>query len=102
MIRAENLKKTFGDVEAVKAISFHVQKGEIYGFLGPNGAGKTTTISMLSGLLRPDLGRVLIGGSAIWRNPRKVKREIGVVPQETAIYEELSSRENLRFWARRK
>lgn len=98
IIKAQNLKKSFGSIEAVKGVSFHVKEGEIYGFLGPNGAGKTTTISMVTGLLKPDSGRALINGLDIWLEPKRVKSLIGVVPQETAIYEELSARDNLSFW----
>jgi ABC-2 type transport system ATP-binding protein len=98
MIEIADLKKSYGSTEAVKGISFQVASGEIYGLLGPNGAGKTTTISMISGLLRPDAGTALIGGRDIWIEPKAVKRTIGVVPQETAIYEELSARDNLQFW----
>jgi ABC-2 type transport system ATP-binding protein len=98
MIQAENLRKSYGDLAAVDGVSFRVDPGEIYGLLGPNGAGKTTTLSMLCGLLAPDAGQVRIGGLDLRREPARVKRMIGVVPQETAIYEELSARENLNFW----
>jgi len=98
MIEVTNLKKSYGSIEAVKGISFQVRQGEIYGLLGPNGAGKSTTISMISGLLKPDAGTALIGDRNIWLEPKPVKRTIGVVPQETAIYEELSAQDNLRFW----
>ena len=99
MFRIEHLKKRYGDVQAVDGVSFEVRKGEIYGLLGPNGAGKTTTLSMISGLLRPDEGRVLFDGTDVVADPIKVKGQLGVVPQETALYEDLSARENLRFWA---
>jgi ABC-2 type transport system ATP-binding protein len=98
VIQVERLSKSFGDLDAVKAVSFEVQQGEIYGLLGPNGAGKTTTLSMLSGLLRADEGRVVIGGVDLSQDPVAVKSRLGIVPQETALYEELSARENLRFW----
>lgn len=98
MIRVENLKKSYGELRAVDDISFEVGSGEIYGLLGPNGAGKTTTLSMLSGLLPPDQGRIVYDGIDLAREPRKVKSTLGTVPQETAIYEELTARENLRFW----
>ena len=98
MIEIRNLKKSYGTLEAVKGISLEVAEGEIYGLLGPNGAGKSTTISMISGLLKPDAGTALIGGQDIWLEPKRVKRMIGVVPQETAIYEELSAQDNLQFW----
>ncbi len=98
MIQVTDLRKLYGDLVAVDTISFEVAPGEIYGLLGPNGAGKTTTISTLCGLLKPDGGRVLIDGHDIQAEPGRVKQVLGVVPQEPAIYEELSARENLRFW----
>jgi ABC-2 type transport system ATP-binding protein len=98
MFRVENLGKRFGEIRAVDGISFEVRKGELYGLLGPNGAGKTTTMSMLSGLLRPDEGRILFDGVDLAADPIRVKARLGVVPQETALYENLSARENLRFW----
>jgi ABC-2 type transport system ATP-binding protein len=98
MISVEKLSKRFDDVQAVAGVSFEVRDGEIYGLLGPNGAGKTTTISMLCGLLRPDDGRVVFDGVDIAEDPIAVKRQLGVVPQDVALYEELTARENLRFW----
>jgi len=79
---------------------FEVRAGEIYGLLGPNGAGKTTTISMVCGLLKPDAGEVTIHGANFWTDPQQARRIMGVVPQEIALYEELSGRENLEFWGR--
>ena len=93
MIRAEGLRKDFGTLRAVDDVSFEVSDGEIFGLLGPNGAGKTTTISMVSGVLRPDGGRVLIDDKDIWLAAREVKRNLGVVPQEIAVYEDLSARD---------
>lgn len=98
MFRIEGLTKRFGDVRAVDGVSFEVKKGELYGLLGPNGAGKTTTMSMLAGLLAPDEGRILFDGFDLAAEPIKIKGRLGVVPQEPAIYETLSARENLRFW----
>jgi len=100
MLGVERLAKTFGAIHAVDAVSFEVRPGEIYGLLGPNGAGKTTTIAMISGLLKPDAGEVFVAGTALGADPRKAKRIMGVVPQELAIYEELTGRENLEFWGR--
>lgn len=99
-IQVENLHKTFGDVKAVQGVSFKVQPGEIFGLLGPNGAGKTTTIAMLSVLLRPNEGDAWVMGHSIRRDPQAVKSVLGVVPQEIALYEDLSARENLTFWGK--
>jgi ABC-2 type transport system ATP-binding protein len=99
VFRVENLQKRYGEIHAVDGVSFEVPEGEIYGLLGPNGAGKTTTLSMMSGLLRPDEGRILFDDIDIVAEPIRVKEQLGVVPQETALYEDLSARENLRFWA---
>ena len=81
-------------------VSFAVHAGELYGLLGPNGAGKTTTLSIIAGLLRPDAGEVTVDGVRLRDDPQRVRRYLGVVPQELAIYEELSARENLEFWGR--
>ena len=99
MIQVDGLRKHYGKVKAVDGISFEVREGEIYGLLGPNGAGKTTTLSVLAGLLEPDEGRVLFQGVDLATSPLEVKRQLGVVPQEVALYPELTGRENLRFWA---
>ncbi len=98
VLEVRDLRKVFGDLTAVANLSFQVNEGEIYGFLGPNGAGKTTTISMICGLLKPTEGEILVQGLGIGDNPREVKRRLGVVPQEVAVYEELSARNNLEFW----
>ena len=100
LLRVERLSKNFGAIHAVDSVSFELRAGEIYGLLGPNGAGKTTCISMISGLLKPDAGEVFVAGAAFWSDPQKAKRIMGVVPQELAIYHELSGRENLEFWGR--
>jgi len=97
---ARDLRKTFGDNEAVKGISFSVLRGEIFSLLGPNGAGKTTTINMLSCLLEPTSGGATIAGHAIPGDTLAVRRAIGVVPQEIALYDALSARQNLEFWGR--
>ena len=99
-LKVEGLNKSFGAIRAVDSVSFEVRPGEIYGLLGPNGAGKTTTISIISGLLKPDSGEVAIAGKPFWSDPQAAKRVMGVVPQELALYEELSGRENLEFWGR--
>ncbi|MFO1476397.1 MAG: ATP-binding cassette domain-containing protein [Verrucomicrobiota bacterium] len=100
LLNAEALVKSFGELRAVDSVSFEVRAGEIYGLLGPNGAGKTTTISMISGLLQPDSGGVIVDGVAFRQDPQRARRIMGVVPQDLAIYEELTGRENLEFWGR--
>jgi len=94
----QGLVKSYGPLRAVDGVSFTVAKGELYGLLGPNGAGKTTIMSMLSGLLAPDEGRILFDSIDLAKEPLKVKAQLGVVPQEPALYENLSARENLSFW----
>lgn len=98
MISVSELSKKFGSLRAVDRISFSVKAGELFGFLGPNGAGKTTTISMISGLLKPDEGTIEIGEYDMWKSPRAAKKILGYVPQELALYEELTATENLVFW----
>jgi len=100
LLLARDLRKTFGDFEAVKGISFSVMHGEIFSLLGPNGAGKTTTLNMLSCLLPPTSGTATIAGHTIPGDTLAVRRAIGVVPQEIALYDALSARENLTFWGR--
>ncbi len=99
-IAVTNLHKAFGEIKAVQGVSFEVRQGEIFSLLGPNGAGKTTTISMLSTLLRPDDGDALVMGHSVRHDPMAVKAVLGVVPQEIALYEDLSAGENLTFWGK--
>ncbi len=99
-IHADNLVRTFGEFKAVRGVTFDVPAGETFGLLGPNGAGKSTTISMLSCLLRPTSGDALVMGHSIIKAPQAVKSVIGVVPQDIAIYTDLSARENLVFWGK--
>lgn len=98
MFQVDRLVKSYGPLRAVDGVSFSVAKGELYGLLGPNGAGKTTIMSMLSGLLAPDQGHILFDSIDLAAEPLKVKAQLGVVPQEPALYENLSARENLQFW----
>ena len=100
ILEVHDLKKKYGELEAVKGISFSIEAGEIFSLLGPNGAGKTTTISMLSTLLEPTGGDAVISGHSICQDPMGVRRIIGVVPQEIALYDTLNGRENLFFWGR--
>ena len=96
-VQVSELTRRFGDIKAVDGISFEVGEAEIFGFLGPNGAGKTTTISMLCTLLRPTSGRATIGGYDIANDPAGVRREIGIVFQDSTVDERLTARENLVF-----
>ncbi len=100
MLKIEHLSKAFDTLKAVDDISFDVAEGEILGFLGPNGAGKTTTISMIAGLLKPDSGKIFVDTLDLDGNLKKIKRLMGVVPQEMAFYEELTAKENLVFWGK--
>jgi ABC-2 type transport system ATP-binding protein len=98
-IQVSNLTKRFDEILAVNDIGFQVGNGELFGFLGPNGAGKTTTINLLTGLARPDAGTINIGGVDCTRNPKAAQRLVGVVPDESNLYPELTGLENLTFCA---
>ncbi len=98
ILEVHKLSKKYGDFTAVNGISFDIQEGEIFSLLGPNGAGKTTTISMLSTLYDPTGGDATIGGHSVKKDPMAVRQVIGVVPQDLALYEDLTARENLIFW----
>jgi ABC-2 type transport system ATP-binding protein len=99
VIDVQGLCKRYGEIRAVENISFTVGKGEIFGYLGPNGAGKTTTINILSGLLHRDAGEVMVCGLDIERDPINVKQRIGVVPEESNLYLELTCRRNMEYLA---
>jgi ABC-2 type transport system ATP-binding protein len=99
-IEVQNLRKYFGEIHAVDDVSFNVEAGEIFSLLGPNGAGKTTIISMLSCLLHPEAGDALVMGHSIRRDSMAVKSVLGVVPQEVALYDDLTAQENLAFWGK--
>ncbi len=99
MLTVKNIKKSYGDVEALKGISFEVKRGEIFGLLGPNGAGKTTAISILTSLIEPDSGSAFYEEKNIFSNTKWWRKKIGVVPQEIAFYEELTAKDNLMLWA---
>ena len=98
MLEVKHLRKSFGSVVAVDDVSFTLHKGELLGLLGPNGAGKSTTVSMIAGLVTPEQGEVLIDGKPLTGDIDPAKRRIGLVPQDIALYDELSARENLRFF----
>ena len=99
-IEVLNLHRSFGETKAVQGVSFEVRPGEIFSLLGPNGAGKTTIISMLCCLLRPNEGDARVMGHSIRSDPLDVKSVLGVVPQDIALYEDLTARENLTFWGK--
>jgi len=99
-IEVRDLTKAFREVVAVGGISFEVRRGEVFSLLGPNGAGKSTAISIISGLLRPDSGDAFVMGHSILKESMAARRCLGVVPQEVALYNDMSARENLVFWGR--
>jgi ABC-2 type transport system ATP-binding protein len=99
VITADKLTKRFGDFTAVDAITFEVQKGEIFGFLGANGAGKTTAMRMLSGLSLPTSGKASVAGFDVYKENEKIKRNIGYMSQKFSLYEDLTVKENIRFYA---
>jgi ABC-2 type transport system ATP-binding protein len=98
MLTVSNLRKSFGSILAVDNVSFSVSPGQLVGLLGPNGAGKTTTVSMIAGLVTADAGEVRVAGRTLSGDTDPVKRRIGLVPQDLALYDELSARDNLRFF----
>ena len=98
MLEIRSLRKSFGPLVAVDDVSFTVERGQLVGLLGPNGAGKTTTVSMIAGVGRPDGGDVLIDGRRLAGDADPAKQRLGLVPQDLALYEELSARDNLRFF----
>jgi ABC-2 type transport system ATP-binding protein len=100
VLAAQGLIKSFGDLIAVNGVSFEIVEGETFGLLGPNGAGKTTSISMVAGLLEPDNGTIHVAGTPIRTNSTDGRSDIGLVPQEIAIYPDLTATENLKFFGR--
>ncbi|KPL57970.1 antibiotic ABC transporter ATP-binding protein [Rossellomorea vietnamensis] len=100
MLEVKELKKSYGKKEVVKNVSFMIEKGESFGLLGPNGAGKSTTISMICGLVPYDHGDVFVASQSVKQFPVLIKKKIGVVPQEIALYPTMSARDNLLFWGK--
>jgi len=98
MLKVEAISKSFLNLKAVDQINLTLPSGMFYGLLGPNGAGKTTTIQMISSIMRPDSGRILIDGMSVYEKSSNVKLKMGIVPQEIALYDELTALENLIFW----
>ena len=99
IIKIENLEKQFGNFTAVDKINLDINEGEIYGLLGPNGAGKSTTINMICGLLKINKGSIKILDKDIKKDSMTTKKNIGIVPQDIAVYEDLSTLENVKFFA---
>ncbi|WP_335933767.1 ABC transporter ATP-binding protein [Streptomyces sp. PTD5-9] len=99
-VRVQGLWKRFGEQTAVAGVDLELPAGKFIGLVGPNGAGKTTTLSMITGLLRPDEGRIEIGGHDVWRDPVQVKSRIGVLPEGLRLFERLSGRELLAYTGR--
>ena len=98
MIQVQNLRKQYGDIVAVDDVTFGAEPGQIFGLLGPNGAGKSTTIGCISGLLKPTSGRIAVLGHDVVTDSIEARRELGIVPQELALYEDMSARDNLSYW----
>ena len=99
MLQVENLKKSYGNVVAVNGVSLRAGAGETVGLLGPNGAGKTTSVSIIAGLIRPDSGSVKIDGRVLTADTDPIKRRIGLVPQDLALFDELTAQANLQLFA---
>jgi sodium transport system ATP-binding protein len=100
LIQCEGLTKRFGEFIAVDHVSFEVGNGEVFGLLGPNGAGKTTTMRLLSTLLKPTSGTATVAGHDLLREPQKVRASIGVLPEDTGLYDRLTPREHLLYYGR--
>ena len=98
-VKVKNLKKSYGNVEALKGISFEIKRGEILGIVGPNGAGKSTFFSILATISKANSGDIIVDGKSITKDKQYIKKNIGYVPQEIALYYSLSGWDNLNFWA---
>lgn len=99
MLKVEGLRKVYGNVVAVDSVSLYLQKGEILGLVGENGAGKTTTLKMISGLIKPDAGRIEYSGKELFSNLNEIKKKIGYLPEFDALYEGMTAREYLMFFS---
>jgi ABC-2 type transport system ATP-binding protein len=100
VVRASDLGKRFGPIPAVSGVSFEVQAGEVFGLLGPNGSGKTTTLRMLAGLYRPDEGDAVVAGLSASQAPDRLRERVGLLTEQPGLYDRLTARENLAFFAR--
>jgi ABC-2 type transport system ATP-binding protein len=99
VLQVDGLRKTFGRAVAVDDVSLSVRRGAIFGFVGPNGAGKTTTLSMITGLLRPDAGEVVVDGTNVWRSPAAAKSKLGVLPDRMRLFDRLTGAQMLYYSA---
>jgi len=99
-VEVMDLRKSFGEVRAVDGVTFDVEEGSVFGLLGPNGAGKTTTLRMIYGVLRPDQGRVRVMGVDVWRDLRRARGLMGVMPEDTGVYPRLTVEENLIYFGK--
>jgi ABC-2 type transport system ATP-binding protein len=99
IVNVTNLKKVYGETQAVNEVSFSIKKGEVFGFLGPNGAGKTSTINMMIGLSKPTNGHIVIDGIDAIKHIKKVQKIIGIIPDENNLYDEMDGFDNLCFCA---
>ena len=99
MIEVKNVSKKYGDFEAIKDISFKIDEGEIVGFLGPNGAGKSTTMNMITGFIEPTSGKIIVNGFDIDRKAKKAKKEIGYMPENVPLYNDLTVKEFISYMA---
>src|SRR3989339_421240 len=99
MLEVKNVCKNFGDIQAVRGVSFEVKKGEVLGFLGPNGAGKTTTMRMITGFLPPTSGTAIVSGYDVTTHPVEAKKQIGYLPENAPAYDSMSVSEFLSFIA---
>lgn len=98
LLETKQIVKRFGSFEAVKGVNLSIEKGQVIGLLGPNGAGKSTTISMIATLIKPSAGDILYNGQSILRAPKAIQKKMGIVPQNIALYKDLSGYENLKYW----
>lgn len=98
ILKINQISKDYKDLKAVDNLSFSIDEGEVFGFLGPNGAGKSTTISMISTLITPETGDILYKGESVIKDPQSIQKDLGLVPQEIALYPSLSGYDNLKFW----
>lgn len=99
MLQLNHVQKSYQNHKVVDDLSFSIQPGEIVGFIGPNGAGKSTAVSMIATLVRPDAGEILFHGENIVKHPERIRKCLGFVPQDIALYESLTGYDNLKFWA---